>query len=66
VGPVAGPAKVADLFAGARAAGAIGVFWFDEAQHNGLYHQDWRLEDNPSIRAAFRRATHLLAATHHP
>ncbi len=57
VGPVAGPAKVADLFRGAREAGLAGVVWFDKAQHDGIYHQDWRLEDNPAILAAFRRAT---------
>jgi hypothetical protein len=56
VGPVAGPAKVADLFGGARAAGLAGVVWFDEARHAGLCHQDWRLADNPAILAAFRRA----------
>ena len=59
VGPVVGPAKVADLFAGARAAGVAGLVWFDQAQHQGIYHQDWRLEDNPAILAAFRRASSL-------
>ena len=56
VGPVAGPAKVGDLFGGARAAGLAGVVWFDEAQHAGVYHQDWHLADNKAILAAFRRA----------
>ena len=57
VGPVAGAAKVADLFDGARAARVAGLIWFDQAQHDGIYHQDWRLEDNPALLAAFRRAT---------
>ncbi len=57
VGPVAGAAKVADLFDGARTARVAGLVWFDQAQHDGIYHQDWRLEDNPVMLAAFRRAT---------
>jgi mannan endo-1,4-beta-mannosidase len=47
------------LFAGVRAENLAGVVWFDEAQHDGLYHQDWRLEDDPSALAAF-----TAAATH--
>jgi hypothetical protein len=30
--------------------------WYDQAQHDGIYHQDWRLEDNPAALAAFRSA----------
>jgi Glycosyl hydrolase family 26 len=44
------------LFAGVRAEALAGVVWFDEAQHAGLYHQDWRLEDDPDARAAFATA----------
>jgi mannan endo-1,4-beta-mannosidase len=44
------------LFAGARAARLAGVVWFDAAQHAGLYHQDWRLEDDPYALAAFTAA----------
>ena len=49
------------LFAGVRAERLAGVVWFDEAQHAGLYHQDWRLEDDPNALAAFTAAvaTHL-------
>jgi mannan endo-1,4-beta-mannosidase len=50
------------LFAGVQADHLAGVVWFDEAQHFGLYHQDWRLEDDPSALAAFAAA----AATHLP
>jgi hypothetical protein len=32
------------------------VVWFDEAQDSGLYHQDWRLEDDPSALKAFTAA----------
>ena len=41
------------LFAGVRAERLAGVVWFDQAQHAGLYHQDWRLENDPSALAAF-------------
>ena len=49
------------LFAGVRAERLAGVVWFDVAQHAGLYHQDWRLEDDPDALAAFTAAvaTHL-------
>jgi len=48
--------QIAALFAAVRAEHLAGVVWFDEAQHAGLYHQDWRLEDDPSALAAFRAA----------
>ena len=44
------------LLAGVRAERLAGVVWFDEAQHAGLYHQDWRLEDDPYALAAFTAA----------
>jgi mannan endo-1,4-beta-mannosidase len=47
------------LFAGVRAERLAGVVWFDESQHAGVYHQDWRLENDPSALAAF-----TAAATH--
>jgi len=28
--------------------------WFDIAQHQGIYHQDWRIEDSRAAEAAFR------------
>ena len=48
--------QIDGLFAGAGEQGVTGVVWFDEAQHAGLYHQDWRLEDDPSALAAFSKA----------
>jgi hypothetical protein len=48
--------KISDLFAGMRDNGLLGFVWFDVAQHNGLYHQDWRLEGHPAASAEFRRA----------
>ena len=56
VGQVAGQAaKIPDLFNGVRANHLLGFVWFDQTQAGGLYHQDWRLEDDPAGLAAFRR-----------
>jgi Glycosyl hydrolase family 26 len=62
VGPAAGQfAKVGDLFAGMRKDKTLGLVWFDKAQHQGIYHQDWRIEgDQPAI-AAFRLGIATLA-----
>ena len=48
--------QIGALLAGVRAERLAGVVWFDEAQHAGLYHQDWRLEDDPDALAAFTAA----------
>jgi hypothetical protein len=57
VGPRAGQvAKIKDLFAGMRQYKTLGLVWFDMAQHQGIYHQDWRIEDNPKAEAAFRQS----------
>ena len=57
VGPAAGQAaKIPGLFAGMRQYGTLGLVWFDIPQHDGLYHQDWQLEDSPATVTAFRRA----------
>ena len=56
VGPEAGqPVKVRDLFNGMRQYGALGLVWFDIAQEEGVYHQDWHIEDSPAAVTAFRR-----------
>ena len=63
-GPVAGQAaKIPGLFAGMRQYGALGLVWFDIAQHDGLYHQDWHLDGDPAGVAAFRRAADGLSLT---
>ncbi len=55
IGQVAGQAaKIPNLFAGVRANHLLGFVWFDQTQTGGVYHQDWRLEDNASGLAAFR------------
>ena len=61
VGPQAGQeAKIPGLFAGMREYGALGLVWFDIPQHDGVYHQDWHVEDNPAATTAFRRAAAAL------
>ena len=55
VGPRAGQlAKITNLFAGMRQYNTLGLVWFDMAQHDGIYHQDWRIQDNPAAESAFR------------
>ena len=55
VGPQAGQrAKIGDLFRGMAAARTLGLVWFDIAQDNGVYHQDWRIESSPAAERAFR------------
>jgi mannan endo-1,4-beta-mannosidase len=62
VGPEAGQAqKIPELFAGMRQYGTLGLVWFDIAQHNGVYHQDWRIEDNQAAETAFRRGASALS-----
>jgi Glycosyl hydrolase family 26 len=48
--------QIGELFAGACAERVTGVVWFDQAQNAGIYHQNWRLEDDPSALAAFTAA----------
>ncbi len=56
VGPRAGQfAKIGDLFKGMRKYKTLGLVWFDIDQNNGVYHQDWRIENSPLAEAAFRR-----------
>jgi mannan endo-1,4-beta-mannosidase len=57
VGPAAGqPAKIPGLFRGMAASGSLGLVWFDIPQHDGIYHQDWRIEDDLAAESAFRAA----------
>jgi mannan endo-1,4-beta-mannosidase len=56
VGPRAGQfVKIGNLFHGMRKYKTLGLVWFDMAQHQGIYHQDWRIEDNPAAEAALRQ-----------
>jgi Glycosyl hydrolase family 26 len=61
VGPQAGQArKISDLFSGMRHYGTLGLVWFDIAQDDGIYHQDWHIEDHPAAEAAFRQAASTM------
>ncbi len=65
VGPDAGQArKIPELFAGMRQYGTLGLVWFDIAQHQGIYHQDWHIEDNPAAETALRRGASTLTLAH--
>jgi hypothetical protein len=55
IAPAAGKAaKIPGLFAGAHAAGMVGLVWFDLPGN-----RDWLLEDNQAALAAFRAAVAL-------
>jgi hypothetical protein len=55
VGPSAGQfTKISDLFSGMRKYRTLGLVWFDKVQDDGIYHQDWRIENDPQADAAFR------------
>jgi mannan endo-1,4-beta-mannosidase len=60
VGPAAGVIKIGNLFAGMRRYRTLGLVWFDIEQHQGIYHQDWRIEDDPAAEAVFRRSVSTL------
>jgi mannan endo-1,4-beta-mannosidase len=65
VGPGAGQAgKIQDLFVGIHEYQTLGLVWFDIAQHQGIYHQDWRVEDQPAAETAFRAAVSGLTLAH--
>lgn len=55
--------KITDLFAGIRRCHLLGLVWYDEAGHTGLYHQDWRLEGGSAALAAFRRGIASMASS---
>jgi hypothetical protein len=55
VGPSAGQlTKIPDLFQGLLSDQTLGLVWFDVAQDDGLYHQDWRIEDSQNAEFSFR------------
>jgi hypothetical protein len=55
VGPRAGQfVKIGNLFAGMASYQALGFVWFDKDQHDGIYHQDWRIEDSQVAQAGLR------------
>ncbi len=55
VGPAAGQlVKIQDLFHGIERYKTLGLVWFDKSQHNGIFHQDWRIEDSQTAEDSFR------------
>lgn len=48
--------QISGLFAGAGASHIGALIWFDVDQHDGVYHQDWQLEGDPSAVSAFKAA----------
>ena len=55
VGPDAGQfVGIQDLFRGLARYKALGLVWFDKTQNQGIYHQDWRIEDNPAAEYSFQ------------
>jgi hypothetical protein len=63
VGPGTGnqAAGITDLFGGVRRDRLLGLIWFDKAQDNGPYHEDWQLEGNAAATRAFRRQAIYLS-----
>jgi mannan endo-1,4-beta-mannosidase len=71
VGPAVGStadllAKIQDLFHGMARYRTLGLVWFDKAQHGSLFHQDWRLADNPFAQISFRLGVRQELAPYHP
>jgi mannan endo-1,4-beta-mannosidase len=64
VGPGTGDqtGDIENLFAGLRASRLLGLIWFDVAQDNGQYRQDWRLEGHPALESEFRKASGYLSS----
>lgn len=58
-GAATGPSRIADLFAGASAAGAIGLLYFDAAGSSP--NPNYRLEDNEANMQAFKAAVQRYA-----
>jgi mannan endo-1,4-beta-mannosidase len=65
VGPRAGQfAKISNLFEGMHQYGTLGLVWFDIRQHDGVLHQDWRIEDSQTAEAALRLGISGLTLFH--
>jgi hypothetical protein len=67
VGPEAGQfVKIQDLFHGMVTYKTLGLVWFDIAQHEGIYHQNWRIEDNQAAEHSFRLGVRDELTLAHP
>jgi len=54
--------KISNLFTGMRQCRTLGLVWFDKVRRDGIYHQDWRIENDPQATAAFRLVLSELAS----
>jgi mannan endo-1,4-beta-mannosidase len=55
VGPDAGQfTKISNLFAGMHRYRTLGLVWFDFAENDGIYRQDWHIEGDFAAETAFR------------
>ena len=67
VGPRAGQfAEIQDLFHGMAKYKTLGLVWFDKPQQGGVYHQDWRLEDNVQAEISFQLGVRDQLAPYRP
>ena len=67
VGPQAGQfAEIQDLFHGMAKYKTLGLVWFDKPQQGGVYHQDWRLEDNVQAEISFQLGVRDQLAPYRP
>jgi mannan endo-1,4-beta-mannosidase len=58
-------AQITNLFTGMKQYNALGLVWFDKAQHDGVYHQDWRIDgDLPAEIALQLGLSQLTLAPH--
>ena len=48
--------QISGLLRGAKVNHIFGIVWFDVAQNDGIYHQNWNLEADPVATAAFKQA----------
>jgi mannan endo-1,4-beta-mannosidase len=56
---------IQNLFDGMRQYDTLGIVWFDKKQHDGIYHQDWRIEDDRQAEEAFRFGVSALTLVRH-
>jgi hypothetical protein len=67
IGPDAGQAlKIPNLFAGIDTYKTLGLVWFDKDQHDGILHQDWRIEGDELAEVAFRLGVRDYLVAHSP
>ena len=48
--------QIRGLLTGAKVNNLFGIIWFDVAQNDGIYHQNWHIEADPDAVAAFKTA----------